>query len=119
MGIPPFLVASSLLLVMAQRLGRKVCKDCKEPYEVDEDSLLPYGHVLTGVGRTQFYKGRGCATCSFTGMKGRGAIYEVMPGSQEIRELFLKNVPGTDIRALSLAQAMKTLIQAGFHESND
>src|SRR5206468_787015 len=85
MGIPPFLVASSLLLVMAQRLGRKVCKDCKEPYEVDEDTLLPYGHVLTGVGRTQFYKGRGCATCSFTGMKGRVAIYEVMPVSQEIR----------------------------------
>ena len=113
MGIPPFLVASSLLLVMAQRLGRKVCKDCKEPYEVDEDSLLPYGHVLTGVGRTQFYKGRGCATCSFTGMKGRVAIYEVMPVSQEIRNLILKNAPVTDIRAMAQAQGMKTLRQAG------
>src|SRR5213594_4090187 len=113
MGIPPFLVASSLLLVMAQRLGRKVCKDCKEPYEVDEDSLLPYGHVLTGVGRTQFYKGRGCASCSFTGMKGRVAIYEVMPVSQEIRDLILKNAPVTDIRAMAQAQGMKTLRQAG------
>ena len=113
MGIPPFLVASSLLLVMAQRLGRKVCKDCKEPYEVDEDTLLPYGHVLTGVGRTQFYKGRGCATCSFTGMKGRVAIYEVMPVSQEIRDLILKNAPVTDIRAMAQAQGMKTLRQAG------
>ena len=113
MGIPPFLVASSLLLVMAQRLGRKVCKDCKEPYEVDEDTLLPYGHVLTGVGRTQFYKGRGCATCSFTGMKGRVAIYEVMPVSQEIRNLILKNAPVTDIRAMAQAQGMKTLRQAG------
>ena len=113
MGIPPFLVASSLLLVMAQRLGRKVCKDCKEPYEVNEDSLLPYGHVLTGVGRTQFYKGRGCATCSFTGMKGRVAIYEVMPVSQEIRNLILKNAPVTDIRAMAQAQGMKTLRQAG------
>src|SRR5881396_912345 len=113
MGIPPFLVASSLLLVMAQRLGRKVCKDCKEPYEVNEDSLLPYGHVLTGVGRTQFYKGRGCATCSFTGMKGRVAIYEVMPVSQEIRDLILKNAPVTDIRAMAQAQGMKTLRQAG------
>ncbi len=113
MGIPPFLVASSLLLVMAQRLGRKVCKDCKEPYEVDEDSLLPYGHVLTGVGRTQFYKGRGCATCSFTGMKGRVAIYEVMPVSREIRDLILKNAPVTDIRAMAQAQGMKTLRQAG------
>ncbi len=113
MGIPPFLVASSLLLVMAQRLGRKVCKDCKEPYEVDEDTLLPYGHVLTGVGRTQFYKGRGCATCSFTGMKGRVAIYEVMPVSREIRDLILKNAPVTDIRAMAQAQGMKTLRQAG------
>src|SRR5438477_5739137 len=113
MGIPPFLVSSSLTLVMAQRLGRKVCKDCKEPYEVDEDSLLPYGHVLTGVGRTQFYKGRGCATCSFTGMKGRVAIYEVMPVSQEIRDLILKNAPVTDIRAMAQAQGMKTLRQAG------
>src|SRR5947208_554145 len=113
MGIPPFLVASSLLLVMAQRLGRKVCKDCKEPYEVDEDSLLPYGHVLTGVGRTQFYKGRGCAACNFTGMKGRVAIYEVMPASQEIRDLILKNAPVTDIRAMAQAQGMKSLRQAG------
>src|SRR5881628_34646 len=113
MGIPPFVVASSLLLVMAQRLGRKVCKDCKEPYEVDEDSLLPYGHVLTGVGRTQFYKGRGCASCSFTGMKGRVAIYEVMPVSQVIRDLILKNAPVTDIRAMAQAQGMKTLRQAG------
>src|SRR5467141_3959280 len=113
MGVPPFLVASSLLLVMAQRLGRKVCKDCKEPYEVNEDSLLPYGHVLTGVGRTQFYKGRGCATCSFTGMKGRVAIYEVMPASQEIRDLILKNAPVTDIRAMAQAQGMKSLRQAG------
>src|SRR5437870_1790270 len=107
MGIPPFLVASSLLLVMAQRLGRYVWNDCKEPYEVNEDSLLPYGHVLTGVGRTQFYKGRGCAACNFTGMKGRVAIYEVMPASQEIRDLILKNAPVTDIRAMAQAQGMK------------
>ena len=113
MGIPPFLVASSLLLVMAQRLGRKVCKDCKEPYEVNEDSLLPYGHVLTGVGRTQFYKGRGCAACNFTGMKGRVAIYEVMPASQEIRDLILNNAPVTDIRATAQTQGMKSLRQAG------
>jgi len=103
MGIPPFLVASSLLLVMAQRLGRKVCTECREPYEADEESLVPYGHVLTGLGRTQFYKGRGCAACSFTGMKGRVALYEVI----------LKNAAVTDIRAMAQAQGMKTLRQAG------
>jgi len=113
MGIPPFLVASSLLLVLAQRLGRKVCKDCKEPYEADEDSLVPYGHILTGVGKTQFYKGKGCANCSFTGMKGRVAIYEVMPVSQEIRDLILKGGATTDLRAMAQNQGMKTLRQAG------
>ena len=113
MGIPPFLVASSLLLVMAQRLGRKVCTECREPYEADEESLVPYGHVLTGLGRTQFYKGRGCAACSFTGMKGRVALYEVMPVTQEIRGLILKNAAVTDIRAMAQAQGMKTLRQAG------
>jgi len=69
--------------------------------------------VLTGMRRTQLYKGRGCATCSFTGMKGRIALYEVMPVSQEIRDLILKNAPVTDIRAMAQTQGMKTLRQAG------
>ncbi len=113
MGIPPFLIASSLLLVLAQRLGRKVCKECKEPYEADEDSLLPYGHVLTGVGKTQFYKGRGCAMCNFTGLKGRVAIYEVMPISQELRDMILKSASTSELRQVAQSQGMKTLRQAG------
>src|SRR5438034_155759 len=82
MGIPPILVSSSLLLILAQRLGRKVCTACKEPYEVDEQTLVPYGHTATGHGKVTLYKGKGCPTCSFTGMKGRIALYEVMPISQ-------------------------------------
>src|SRR6266436_998365 len=113
MGVPPFLVASSLLLVLAQRLGRKICKDCKEPYEMDEESLLPYGHVLTGVGRTQVYKGRGCATCNFTGMKGRVAIYEIMPVTQELRDMIIKGASTAELRRMAQSQGMKTLRQAG------
>src|SRR5881296_297956 len=113
MGVPPFLVASSLLLVLAQRLGRKICKDCKEPYEVDEESLLPYGHVLTGVGRTQVYKGRGCTTCNFTGMKGRVAIYEIMPVTQELRDMIIKGASTAELRGMAQSQGMKTLRQAG------
>src|SRR5881397_1050719 len=113
MGIPPFLVASSLLLVLAQRLGRKICKDCKEPYEMDEESLLPYGHVLTGVGRTQVYKGRGCTTCNFTGMKGRVAIYEIMPVTQELRDMIIKGASTAELRGMAQSQGMKTLRQAG------
>ena len=87
MGIPPFLVSSSLQLILAQRPGRRVCRDCKEPYEATEESLVPYGHVPQGLGTINFYKGKGCQTCNFTGMKGRVAIYEVMPISTEIRDL--------------------------------
>jgi len=113
MGIPPFLVASSLLLVLAQRLGRKVCKQCREPYDADEESLVPYGHVPTGRGKMQFYRGKGCATCNFTGMKGRIAIYEVMPIGEELRDGILKNAATAELRSLAQAAGMKSLRQAG------
>ena len=113
MGIPPFLVSSSLLLIVAQRLARRVCKDCREPYEADEDSLAPYGHLPQGLGSCTFYRGKGCATCNFTGMRSRVAIYEVMPVSPEIRDLILRNAPSSEIREVAESQGMKTLRQAG------
>ena len=113
MGIPPFLVASSLLLLLAQRLGRKVCRACREPYDADEESLVPYGHVPSGKGKVQFYKGKGCATCNFTGMKGRIAIYEVMPISEELRNAILKNASTAELRSLAQSQGMRSLRQAG------
>jgi len=116
MGIPPFLISSALLLILAQRLGRKVCKDCREPYDADEESLVPYGHVPTGLGRTQFYKGKGCQVCNFTGMKGRIAIYEVMPISQELRDGILKAAPTAELREVAQAQGMRTLRQAGLQK---
>jgi len=116
MGIPPFLISSALQLILAQRLGRKVCKDCKEPYEAQEDSLVPYGHAPTGLGQTQFYKGKGCQVCNFTGMKGRIALYEVMPMSQELRDAILKAAPTAELREIAQAQGMKTLRQAGLQK---
>ncbi len=113
MGIQPFLVASSLLLILAQRLGRKICKACKEPYEGDEETLVPYGHVPTGKGKVMFYKGKGCPTCNVTGMKGRVAIYEVMPISEELRDAILRNAPTAELRELAQSQGMKTLRQNG------
>ena len=113
MGIPPFLVASALLLILAQRLARKVCNDCKESYEADEESLVPYGHVPEGLGKVSFYRGKGCQNCSFTGMKGRVAIYEVMPVSQEIRDLILHNASTNEIREVARAQGMHSLRQNG------
>src|SRR2546425_3856230 len=101
MGVPPFLVASSLVLVGAQRLARKVCTSCKEPYEADEERLAPLGHVPIGVGSTPFYKGRGCPACNFTGMKGRIAIYEVMPINQELRDLVLRSASTSELRQVA------------------
>ena len=119
MGIPPFLIASALLLIVAQRLGRKVCSECREPYEADEESLTPYGHVSAGLGKVRFYKGKGCQACSFTGMKGRVAIYEVMPMTAEVREAILKSSPTAEIREIAQAQGMKTLRQAGLQKVLD
>jgi type IV pilus assembly protein PilB len=111
MGIPPFLISSALLLILAQRLARRVCSDCSEEYVADEDSLVPYGHVPQGLGTVTFHRGKGCQTCSFTGMKGRVAIYEVMPVSQEIRDLILRNAPTTELREVAQSQGMRSLRQ--------
>jgi len=106
-------VASSLLLILAQRLGRRTCMACREGFVQDEDSLVPYGHVPQGLGRVTFYKGKGCADCNFTGMKGRVAIYEVMPVSEEVRDGILRNAPTAELREIARSQGMRTLRQAG------
>jgi type IV pilus assembly protein PilB len=116
MGIQPFLLSSSLLLILAQRLGRKICKDCKQPYDAKEDDLIPYGHVPTGRGKVQFFKGKGCQTCNFTGMKGRVAIYEVMPISELVRDMILKNASTADLREAARKEGMKTLREAGLYK---
>src|SRR2546430_4262431 len=112
MGIQPFLVASYLLLLLAQRIGSKICTACKEPYEGDEESLVPYGHFPTGKGKVTFAKGKGCPACNFTGMKGRIAIYEVMPISEELKDAILRTATIAAIREIAQSQGMKTLRQA-------
>jgi type IV pilus assembly protein PilB len=113
MGMQPFLLSSALLLVLAQRLGRRICKDCREPIEGHEDDLVPYGHVPDGRGRVTFFRGKGCQTCNFTGMKGRVAIYEVMPVTEDLRGVILRGAQTAEIRELAQARGMKTLRQAG------
>jgi type IV pilus assembly protein PilB len=116
MGVQPFLLSSALLLILAQRLGRRICKDCKEPIEGHEDDLVPYGHVSEGRGKVTFFKGKGCQTCNFTGMKGRVALYEVMPVTEELRTVILKGAQTAEIREMAQSQGMKTLRQAGLHK---
>src|SRR5881296_3712483 len=113
MGIQPFLLSSALLLILAQRLGRRICKECKQPMEGKEEDLVPYGHVPQGREKVTFYRGKGCATCNFTGMKGRVAIYEVMPVTEPLRDMILKNAATADIREQAQKDGMKTLRQSG------
>jgi type IV pilus assembly protein PilB len=113
MGVPSFLLSSSLLLILAQRLGRRICSTCREPVAGHEEDLVALGHVPQGRGRVTFYRGRGCAACNFTGMKGRVAIYEVMPISEELRYLIIRNASTAEIREMAQHQGMKTLRQAG------
>ena len=113
MGIQPFLLSSALLLILAQRLGRRICRDCRQPVEGKEEDLVPYGHVPQGLTNVTFYRGKGCATCNFTGMKGRVAIYEVMPVTAPLRDMILKNAATADIREQAQKDGMKTLRQSG------
>jgi type IV pilus assembly protein PilB len=118
LGVERFLISSTLVGAMAQRLMRRICPHCaSERYlEADEESLVPYGHVPIGLGKTEFFKGRGCQVCNFTGMKGRIALYEVMPITQELRDAILRSVPTAELREIAQAQGMKTLRQAGLYK---
>jgi len=113
MGIPAYLVASSLLLIVAQRLARRVCDGCKEPLEIDEDVLAAHGHVPAGRGRLTIARGKGCERCNFTGMRGRIALYELMPITEAIKDLIVRGAPVQELRATAQAQGMKTLREAG------
>jgi len=113
MGVQPFLLSSALLLMLAQRLGRRICKECKQPVEGREEDLVRYGHVPQGRGPVTFYHGAGCAACNFTGMKGRVAIYEVMPISETIRDMILEDASTAVLREQAQKEGMKTLRQAG------
>jgi type IV pilus assembly protein PilB len=116
MGIPPFLLSSSLRLIVAQRLLRKICEDCKAPEDIDASGFAPYVPPLQGEGRVTVFRGRGCAACGQTGLRGRVAIYEVMPVTKEIKELIVHGGNPGEICKLARDQGMRTLREAGLNK---
>lgn len=110
MGIEPFLVAAALNVVVAQRLCRKICKDCKD---VDpgatKEVLVSLGISPTSAEKITAYKGKGCPTCNNTGYKGRVAIYEVLEMSPSIKEILLRNGSADEIKRQAIKEGMKTL----------
>ncbi len=109
MGIEPFLVASSVLMIGAQRLVRTVCQDCKEPQEVTEQTLLDIGVKPEEVEEYDIHVGSGCRTCNNTGYKGRSACYEIMPMTEEVREFVLNGASTLEIKREAIRQGMKTM----------
>jgi type IV pilus assembly protein PilB len=109
MGIEPFLVASSTVLIMAQRLVRRICKNCKEEIKLSEEALKDLG-LPPG---TSVFKGKGCDQCNGTGYSGRQGLYEVMPVTPEIRELILDRASTSEIQKLAIKQGMLTLRKDG------
>lgn len=112
MGIEPFLVASAVNLITAQRLGRRVCGDCKEPEDVPKNALIEAGVSPEEVDQYVCYRGRGCNTCNNTGYKGRVGIYQVMPMFEEIRELILAGANTAEIKRESMRLGVKTMRQS-------
>ncbi|MFH1809325.1 MAG: type IV-A pilus assembly ATPase PilB [Pseudomonadota bacterium] len=109
MGIEPFLVTASVNVVIAQRLARKVCSECKEEIEVSPDVLLGVQVKQEDIGTFPLYKGRGCKVCSETGYKGRIAVYEVMPMADEVRESVLRGDSTAELKQEAIRLGMQTL----------
>ncbi len=117
-GIAPFLVGSCLNLVMAQRLVRRICTNCKEEYEPTKEELVLVG-LEPGKVDGPLYKGKGCAECRNTGYKGRLAIFEMIPMARELRKLVFDNANEDEIRQTALDNGMTTLRDAGLERVLD
>ncbi len=113
MGVEPFLVASSVNLVLAQRLARIICNGCKEPVEVHPQALIELGVDPDEARAATCFHGTGCPQCSGTGYRGRVALYEVMPMSEELRELILAGASANEVKRTAINVGMMTLRQSG------
>jgi type IV pilus assembly protein PilB len=113
MGIEPFLVATSVNLIQAQRLIRRICKDCKEETHVPVDGLVEIGFSPEEAPSVKLYKGRGCETCLNTGYKGRVGLYETMEVTDELRELIIIGASAIELRRKAIELGMITLRGSG------
>ncbi len=113
MGIEPFLVSSSVILILAQRLARRVCTQCKEEEKVPASALVKIGFSEEVAQATHCFKGKGCPSCNGTGYKGRIALYEVMPIRDELKELILEGASTSDVKKAAIRLGMKTLRMSG------
>jgi type II secretory ATPase GspE/PulE/Tfp pilus assembly ATPase PilB-like protein len=109
MGIDRMYVGSSLLCVVAQRLVRRVCKDCTEPYEPDDDELVTLRIPRSEIAGHNCHRGKGCATCGGTGYKGRVALYEIMRMTPKVEEAIYRGDDLNDLTDVCISEGMWTL----------
>jgi type IV pilus assembly protein PilB len=119
MGIEPFLVATSVHLIVAQRLVRRVCTFCKEPIEVPPPALVDAGFNDAEARTLKLFKGRGCERCNNTGYKGRVGLYEVMEIEDELREMILSGASSYELRQKAIQKGMMTLRGSGLQKVRD
>ena len=113
MGIEPFLVASAVNLITAQRLARRVCSECKEEDPIPVQALIDAGIAPDEASSVVCYHGKGCSACNGTGYKGRVGFYQVMPMLEEIKELVLNGANTAEIKRESMRLGIKTMRQSG------
>ena len=113
MGVEAFNVASAVNLVVAQRLVRRVCKDCSQVVTYRDDELHSLSEDLDAMRRIEFRRGKGCDTCGGLGYKGRAGLYEVMALSPELRRAILRGDSVAEIRDLAVQEGMLTLRMDG------
>lgn len=116
MGIEPFLVATSVNIIQAQRLIRRVCAECKEEQKVPAEALVEIGFSEEEAPEIKSYKGRGCTTCNGTGYKGRVGLYEVMEITDELRELIIIGASAIELRKRAIELGMITLRESGLYK---
>jgi type IV pilus assembly protein PilB len=119
MGIEPFLVASSVHLICAQRLVRRLCSTCKEPHPMPPAALLQAGFTPEDANTVTPMRGKGCDRCNNTGYKGRVGLYEVMEVTEEVRELILVGASGLELRRKAIDEGMITLRMSGLRKVKD
>ncbi|QDG49932.1 type IV-A pilus assembly ATPase PilB [Persicimonas caeni] len=112
MGIEPFLVTSALNVIVAQRLARRICQDCKEPFDVPKETLIDMQVPEDKLDAT-IYHGRGCQTCGDSGYKGRVAFYEILRCNDELKEYILQGYSTAELKAEAIRMGMDTLRMAG------
>jgi len=113
MGIEPFLVASAVNLITAQRLARRVCSECKQPEDIPVQALIDAGVSPDEASSYVCMRGTGCSACNNTGYKGRVGFYQVMPMREEIKELILNGANTSEIKRESMRIGIKTMRQSG------